>query len=580
MDTKPDYYFVLGVRRDASDEVIKAAYKAMAKKWHTDTNDSEEAEERIKQINQAGDILCNPERRKQYDHELDADAKTHNVEVKPGFIDFGDLEVGGPSADAQITLSWSGPTPSVKIHPPSDDWWYCGEPDWPDENANCVVFPLHAEAYDGISSGRHSSHIDLIVDGVAHRVELVMTVVAAPSKPPSTPPGPGGGYMPPSSPPPTRPPLPPPGRPPRPPVVVRPARRRRGSMTAVVTVALALIAILAYVLWPSTPPTKYLVSDVQDHGAYITSIAYSPNTAMVASAGADNAFDWSNVDGSGAGSAGGYAAACDAVAYTPDNAYLISGCGAGLSAWTVGDPSGNSPTDLGSTAGSVNAIAFSPTHSGNQYPFAVATSRGVELWTYTPGNASSDANFDGYTTLPSSSSVVSIAYSPDGTLLAGLSTPQIYGTGRIEIWNVESGKLQTSFADPYALQVAFSPDGNTLAISTLTSIQFWNVTTGHLSTIIKYGPYDPLGPGGAIAYSPNGSILAFADGWDKIDLWSLNENKLVGSLPASASGRGLVYSLAFSSDSMDLVSGGGNSSCSNACDDSSVHIWDVSSFTQ
>lgn len=391
----------------------------------------------------------------------------------------------------------------------------------------------------------------------------------APAPPPRPPRAPIP--RPPAPPPPVRP-------PPRPPVVVRPARNRRRAVTAVIAAALAAVAILAYVLWPSTPLPKYLVRDLQGHGAYITSVAFSPNDAMVASAGADNAFDWSNGDGSGAGHAGGYSAICGAVSYTPDNAFLIAGCGADLSVWTVGDPSGNSPTDVGNTAGQVNGIAFSPTQSSQGGPFAVATAKGVELWTYSSGGSSGNASFDSHTTLTPDTGVNSVAYSPNGQLLAGLSKTAIYGTGRIEIWNIQTDKLLTSFSDPYALQVAFSPDGSTLAISTLTSIQFWNVATGRLSTPIKYGPYDPLGPGGALAYSPDGAILAFADGWNKIDLWSLADHKLVGSLPASASGQGLVFSLAFTPDSTWLASAGGSDSCGN-CDDPSVHIWDVSSFT-
>jgi WD40 repeat protein len=154
-------------------------------------------------------------------------------------------------------------------------------------------------------------------------------------------------------------------------------------------------------------------------------------------------------------------------------------------------------------------------------------------------------------------------------------------SGRIEVWNAGINKLLASFSDPYALQVAFSPDGNTLAISTFAGIQFYNVATRHLSMRIRYAHISPVyGPGGALAYSPNGSILAFADGWNKIGLWSLASGKVVGSLPASASGQGLVYALAFSPNSKYLASGGGNQVCDGACDDPSVHLWNVSSFTQ
>jgi WD40 repeat protein len=589
----PNYYDVLGVPQDASEDLIRAAHRALVRVWHPDVHPDADkrdyAEERFKKISEAYEILKDRARRDEYDRELAAGARSgstsgsgassssgsgaddtpdepeaFNIRVGPETIDFGVLKPSGPSVDAEIVLSWDGGSPSmVRCSPPNGDWWEIRDPV---AEIGSVTFTVSAQAYDGISDGRHTSHVDIMVDGVAYRVGLVMTIVGTPSKPSPPPPDPGGGYVPPSSPTPT------------PPLPISSART--GLLLTSIAAGLAIIAILAYILWPSTPPPKYLVSDVQSHGAYIASVTISPNTAMVASAGADNAFAWSNVDGSGAGQAGGYAASCSAVAYTPDNVFLIAGCGADLLAWTVGDPSGNSPTDLGSTDGSVNAIAFSPNQSGGKDPFVVATSKGAELWTYSPNNG----NFDEYHTLSPSSSVVSIAYSandgPDGTLLAGLSKPQVYGSGSIEIWDVGTGKLMTSFADPYALGVAFSPDGNTLAISTLTGIQFYNVTTGRLAMAIKYGPYDPLGPGGALAYSPDGAILAFADGWNKIGLWNLASGKLVGSLPASGSGEGLVYSLAFSSDSTYLASGGGNSSCSGACDDPSVHIWNVSSFTQ
>jgi WD40 repeat protein len=316
---------------------------------------------------------------------------------------------------------------------------------------------------------------------------------------------------------------------------------------------------------------------MQSHGAYITSIAFSPNGAMIASAGADDAFDWSNIDGSSAGHSGSYVGPCDAVAFAPDNSTIVAGCSSGVETWVFGVPSDEADGGLGNAPAQINDLAFSPDHSGQVDHFAVATAHGVELWPYDPNGNDHECCTD----LPSSASAVNLAYSPNGHLLAGISQTSVNGSGHIEVWNVGSDKLLTSFADPYALQVAFSADGNTLAISTLMGIQFYNMTTGHLSLAIKYAPNSTaLGPGGALAYSPNGSILAFADGWNKIGLWSLASGKLVGSLPASASGQGLVYALAFSPNSMYLASGGGNQVCDGACDDPSVHLWNVSSFTQ
>jgi len=67
MPTKRDYYDVLGVSRDASLEEIKKAYRKLALEWHPDRNKSPEAEERFKEINEAYEVLSDPEKRAAYD---------------------------------------------------------------------------------------------------------------------------------------------------------------------------------------------------------------------------------------------------------------------------------------------------------------------------------------------------------------------------------------------------------------------------------------------------------------------------------------------------------------------------------
>ena len=63
-----DPYSVLGVSRDASDDEIKKAYRALAKKYHPDVNPGDkEAEAKFKEATEAYTILSDPEKRKQYD---------------------------------------------------------------------------------------------------------------------------------------------------------------------------------------------------------------------------------------------------------------------------------------------------------------------------------------------------------------------------------------------------------------------------------------------------------------------------------------------------------------------------------
>ncbi len=67
MAAKRDYYEVLGVPRNASQEEIKRAYKRLARQYHPDLNKSPDAEEKFKEINEAYQVLGDPEKRAQYD---------------------------------------------------------------------------------------------------------------------------------------------------------------------------------------------------------------------------------------------------------------------------------------------------------------------------------------------------------------------------------------------------------------------------------------------------------------------------------------------------------------------------------
>jgi molecular chaperone DnaJ len=65
---RPDYYKILGVGKNASDEEIKKAYRKLARQYHPDTNQGDkQAEERFKEISQAHDVLADPDKRKAYD---------------------------------------------------------------------------------------------------------------------------------------------------------------------------------------------------------------------------------------------------------------------------------------------------------------------------------------------------------------------------------------------------------------------------------------------------------------------------------------------------------------------------------
>ncbi|WP_295639610.1 molecular chaperone DnaJ [uncultured Mailhella sp.] len=93
--SKRDYYEILGVSRDASDEEIKHAYRKLALKYHPDHNpNNPEAEQKFKEAAEAYDVLRNPERRANYDRFGTADPGMGGTTFNSAediFAQFGDV---------------------------------------------------------------------------------------------------------------------------------------------------------------------------------------------------------------------------------------------------------------------------------------------------------------------------------------------------------------------------------------------------------------------------------------------------------------------------------------------------------
>jgi len=131
MDEKKDYYKTLGVDKKADADTIKKAYRKLALKWHPDRNvgkESDMAEKKFKLINEAYEVLSDPEKRRKYDcggFDMSGANFTNAEDIFKRFFEgdsgpssFGNLfnmDIGGNGADNFMFGMSSGFPPSSRM---------------------------------------------------------------------------------------------------------------------------------------------------------------------------------------------------------------------------------------------------------------------------------------------------------------------------------------------------------------------------------------------------------------------------------------------------------------------------------
>ncbi len=152
-------------------------------------------------------------------------------------------------------------------------------------------------------------------------------------------------------------------------------------------------------------------------------------------------------------------------------------------------------------------------------------------------------------------SVGEVAYSPDGSQLAVVSSIGIW------LYDAETGEpldLLTGHTS-FILSIAFSPDGSTLASGSMRTIRLWDVNTGDtLKTLTGH-----TAPVLSVAFSGDGRTLATGSRDRTIRLWDVNTGETLKTLTGHTD---WVRSIAFSPDGSTLASGSW---------DGAVLLWDL-----
>ena len=299
-------------------------------------------------------------------------------------------------------------------------------------------------------------------------------------------------------------------------------------------------------LWEVANQTE--VVTLEGHTHWVISVSFSPDGALLASAGGRDDRTvrlWDAATQAEIATLRGHIGEVSSVAFSsPDGATLASGSADGtVRLWNVA--TGGEMATLEEHGDGIRSVAFS--RDGATLASAAADGT-VLVREVATGNTRG---------LSGHASLSSMALSRDGVLASG------YPDGTIRLWDVGGRKaIATLEGHTFGVgSVSFSSDGALLASGSWGTVKLWDVGTRQLVGNLQ----GHIGEVTSVSFSPDGSLLASAGGWDAtVRLWDVATREETGILEGHTS---RVRSVSFSSDGVLLASGGG--------EDKTVKLWDV-----
>ena len=278
------------------------------------------------------------------------------------------------------------------------------------------------------------------------------------------------------------------------------------------------------------------------------SFAYSPDGTRIATGSADtrNAEHtvklWVVQTRQNLASLKGHTDLVTTVAYSQDGVLLASGSkDKTVKVWTV--ETGKNIITLQGHKNSINSVAFSP--DGTRLASG-SDDTTIRLWEIPTGKALHTLG-------------------GENTFGVGMIVLPAHGAGEDVIQRLTDDEvdIENETIREAVESVAFSPDGTILASASLDGVRLWNVGTGQLLSTLVGGTDSP---GFSVEFSTDGTILASGSWTDTVELWDVSTRKHIASIPVHT---GNVCAVAFSPDGATLASGSL---------DGTVLLWEMSAL--